>query len=220
MTLTMTVRGQDQIMATSTGSVGTSDAGAVRLWERLGTIGPPLAFILPLAVLWLLGGFDDFQWIGGSVTLAQSFAMLGAMCFPFAVFLYCGARWNQALAHASSAWPTTTGVVNESSVKGSEGRRRPSYRLELRYSYEVDGQSYDGDQAQFGPTRVTEKLPIETLAKRYPQGAQVTVHYDPDDPSTSVLDTSDEMARQMDWRIWYLAAAPFLVSVAVALWNQ
>jgi hypothetical protein len=203
--------------ARAASNVVSYDDRAIRLWDHVGTFGPPLAFILSLAIVWLSGGLDNFGW-NQPVTFLQSVAMLGAMCFPIAVFLFASARWTLALARASSAWPTTAGVVRESSVGTRRGSLRTVYWHALRYTYEVDGRSYDGDQAQFGPPNVTNKALVETVASRYAPGARVTVHYEPDDPATSTLETSDEMARQPDWRIWYFAAAPFVLSV-VLQWN-
>jgi hypothetical protein len=72
---------------------------------------------------------------------------------------------------------------------------------------------------QIGPARVTAEELVERLADRYPVGAQVTVHYDPADPSDAVLETSDEMARQNAWQIWVLLGAPIVISALVAIVN-
>jgi uncharacterized membrane protein YqaE (UPF0057 family) len=195
------------------------DPRSVAFWEWVMTVSPAIAFVLPLAAVWLLGGFVDFQWIDYPVTFFQSFAILGAMMFPFAAFYYARGRWNQARALASEAWPTVPGVIETSNVEQRLTRSGIFYKLALSYRYEVDGNGYDGDTAEFGPPRVTAQDLIEELAQKYPAGAKVTVHYDPDDPASSVLETSDEMARQNQWQIWLFAAVPIGLSIVVAIKN-
>ena len=196
------------------------DQNAVAFWEWVMTVGPPAACVLPLAVSWLFGGFVDFQWINQPVTLLQSFAILGAMCFPFAAFFAARNQWNVSRARASVTWPTAPGMVETSKIERRLTKNGTLYRLALTYGYRVDGNSYEGDTVEFGPPRVRAEELIEGLAKKYPAGAKVAVHYDPDDPATSVLETSDEMAWQDQWRIWLLVAAPFLISIFVSIKNS
>jgi uncharacterized protein DUF3592 len=196
------------------------DKAAVAFWEWVMTVGPALALVLPLAATWLIGGFEDFQWIDQPVTFVQSLGTLGAMCFPFAAFYYARMRWNQARAAASRNWPTVPGVVETSKVERRQGRWAAFYKLALGYRYEVDGRRYAGDTVQFGPARVTAWELIESLADKYPAGAQVTVHYDPDDPGSSVLETADEMAQQNQWQIWAFCAAPIVLSIVIAIKNS
>ncbi len=60
---------------------------------------------------------------------------------------------------------------------------------------------------------------LEALANKYPPGARVTVHYDPSDPTTAVLETSDALARRMDYRFWPLVIGPLVASVVVGIIN-
>jgi len=154
------------------------------------------------------------------VTPLQAFAILGAMLFPCAAFLYAQGEWNRVQARASRAWPTVPGVVQESRIDHKQTQYTRLHRLVLRYRYEVGRDGYDGDMAEFGPSWVRAKDSIEALAQKYPVGAKVTVHYDPNDPKTSVLDVSDAMARQNNWRIWLFVVFPFALAVVVAIVNR
>ena len=196
------------------------DPNEVAFWAWLMTVTPPVAFVLPLAACWLLGGFVDFQWVNQPVTFLQSLTILGAMCFPFAAFYAARRGWNEARARASVAWPTVQGRVDRSKIEQRLTKSGTFYRLALVYHYEVGGLYYEGDTVEFGSPRVTAEELIERLAAKYPAGAQVTVHYDPDDPATCVLEMSDEMARQNEWQIWFFLGAPFAISVAVAIKNS
>jgi hypothetical protein len=201
------------------------DANAVAFWEWVISIGPVLVGVLTFTAGWLGGAFVDFQWVDQPVTFVQAFVTLGTMCFPFAAFYAARLQWNVARSCASAGWPTVPGKVEQSRIAKSriaksQGQWAAFYRLALAYRYEVGGQEYEGDTVQFGPRRVTAQDLIERLADKYPAGAQVTVHYDPDDPATAVLETSDEMARQNQWQVWVLLAVPFGLSIMVAIFNR
>lgn len=182
-------------------------------------VAPAAALLLPLIAIWLLGGYENFQWVDKPVGFIGGFGILAPMLFPLGAFFYAQSRWNLARAHASRRWPTVPGVVQEDGVERRQNSYVILYKLALRYCYEVGGTSYEGDRVQFGPARVTARELIEGLAKKYPPGAKVDVHYDPNDPSTAVLETSDEMAQQNRWRVWFFFAGPFLLSGAAAIRN-
>jgi hypothetical protein len=168
----------------------------------------------------LLGGFEDFQLIGKPVTFLQSIGILGAMCFPFGAFHHARSQWNQARARVSRTWPTVPGQVQWSRIEQRvTGLPMWLHKLSLSYSYRVAGNAYEGNAVQFGPHYVNSRALIETLARKYPHGAAVTVHYDPGDPGASVLETSDQMARQNRWQIWAFFLTPILLSVVVAIKN-
>jgi hypothetical protein len=137
----------------------------------------------------------------------------------FGAFFYAQSRWYLARAPASRRWPTVPGVVQADEVERRQGLFIMFYKLALRYHYEVGGISHEGDRVQFGPARVAAKELIATLAEKYPPGAQVNVPYDPNDPSTAVLETSEEMTKQNRWRIWFLFIGPFFLSGVVAIRN-
>ena len=182
-------------------------------------VAPAGAMLLPLAVIWLIGGYEDLQWVDQPITFMQGLGILCPMFFPFGAFFWAQSRWNMARARASRRWPTVPGVVQADEVEQRQNSLVVFYKLALRYRYEVDGISYEGDRVQFGPVRVTAKELIEALAKRYPPGAQVNVYYDPNDPSTAVLETSDEMAQQNRWRLWFFFTGPFFLSGVAAIRN-
>jgi hypothetical protein len=190
-------------------------------WDRVGIAGPLAALVLPLLGGWLLGAFENFQ-LGSSqaVTPLQAFTLLGAMLFPCAAFVYAQDEWNRAQAHAARGWPTVPGEVHESRIDSKWSQHRRLYRLVLSYRYEVGRDGYDGDMAMFGPSWLTSRTSTEALARKYPVGAKVTVHYDPDDPKTSVLDVSDAMARQNSWRVWLFVLFPFAFTIVVAIVNR
>jgi hypothetical protein len=200
-------------------SSGLGDNASVAFWGGTMAVAPAAALLLPLTAIWLIGGYENFQWVGQSVTFIRGLGIIGPMFFPFGAFFYAQSRWNLARARASRRWPTVPGVVRGAEIERRQALYCVYYKLALSYRYEVGGTSYEGDRVQFGPARVTARELIETLATKYPPGAHVNVHYDPNDPSIAVLETSDEMAQQNRWRIWFFIAGPFFLSGVAAIRN-
>lgn len=206
-------------MSETKNSSEPADDTAVAFWAAAMAIAPAAALLLSLTATWLLGGYEDFQWVDQPVTFIQGLGILGPMFFPVGAFYYAQSRWNLARARASCRWPTVAGVVEADEVERRRGSMAVFYKLALRYRYEVGGTSYEGHRVQFGPARVTAKELIETLATKYPAGTKVDVHYDPNDPATAVIEPSGEMAQQNRWRIWFFFAAPFVLSGITAIRN-
>lgn len=200
--------------------VADNDKAAVDSLQLAMLLGPVAAFVLPLLTTGLLGGFDDFQWIDKPATFLQSLGILGAILFPLGTFYYARSKWNQERARLSRTWPTVPGQVQSSEIERRiTGLPMVMWRLALSYGYRVSEIGYQGDAVQFGARYVSSKELIFTLAKKYPPGAAVTVHYDPDDPATSVIETSDEMARQNRWQVWFCFLTPIVISIVGAIKN-
>lgn len=113
-----------------------------------------------------------------------------------AVVMFFGAR--QALEMGDSReWPTTQGQITSARIdkqsvsnphKGGYSGSSP-YRYEVRvsYSYQVDGLPYTGKRLRIRRTSYSnEKLARRELAD-YPVGQPVKVHYNLEEPESSVL---------------------------------
>ena len=96
----------------------------------------------------------------------------------------------------SSSWPTVEGMVTESTVVQSTGKRnRKTDVPQITYRYSVDGIEYVGTRFYFGsqyPESWTTGAKWTTDTKeyiaRYPPGTLLRVHYDPEDAATSVIE--------------------------------
>jgi Protein of unknown function (DUF3592) len=104
---------------------------------------------------------------------------------------------HQAIqANRSSSWPTVEGTVTESKVVQRTGRRgRKTDIPSITYRYSVGGVEHLGTRLFFGsqyPESWTNGAKWTTDTKeyigRYPPGASLRVHYDPDDAATSVVE--------------------------------
>ena len=69
-------------------------------------------------------------------------------------------------------------------VQDPDGERKTSLRV--TYRYRVHDKPYRNDRRQFGPEVLT--LTGGSIDPKYEPGASITVFYNPDDPSDSVLE--------------------------------
>ncbi len=122
------------------------------------------------------------------------------------------------LSTSTARWPVVTGRVVRSVMRtppvGTSGHDWNSTRrgsgvgirfennryLDLLYRFEVEGRSYEGSYVTPGNFRVGEQE--ESLARRFPEGKPVAVHYNPANPSDAVLDPVSVRPgdRSMPWK--------------------
>ncbi|WP_324292755.1 DUF3592 domain-containing protein, partial [uncultured Cohaesibacter sp.] len=135
-------------------------------------------------------------------------------------FVYAGLGFiGLSEAQIPDGWKSTPGQVMESDVEvitktASNGETMETYRPTIRYRYEVDGAFLFGDQIQRHQQERTLKGVAETEIENLRQGTNVTVHYNPENPSEAVLKTSDTIGRCRQFRQAYASASPALVSLS------
>jgi hypothetical protein len=106
--------------------------------------------------------------------------IVGSVC----LLLACGCaqgifHWLRK-AHVTSRWPTVPGKIT-SSWDVLKGER-------VKYDYAVDGKHYVGHRVCWGPRGGTAEPTYQELAEKYPPGREVKVYYDPNRPTTAVLE--------------------------------
>jgi hypothetical protein len=102
------------------------------------------------------------------------------------VVLIVGGVSFRMLSLRSRSWPVVSGVITESHITYSgTGTKRRSSGSHIAYRYGVNGTFYQGSVVSYAPDLLESAT---TTVNRYPQGAEVKVHYDPKDPATAVLD--------------------------------
>lgn len=97
-------------------------------------------------------------------------------------------------AKVAQSWPVTPGRVLSSRVvehesTDSEGGSSVSYEPKVEYQYNVMGQTYTARRIAFGANSFDYRKATE-IASRYPVGAGVNVHYNPDKVKDATLETS------------------------------
>lgn len=109
------------------------------------------------------------------------------------LFIWIGIDQVQK-ATASEEWPSVQGTVRSSGVReetSSSGSRRSSsttYHASVVYDYQVGGQAYQGERISYGEYGTGDSGRAQKIAAGYPEGAEVRVYYQPDDPQESVLE--------------------------------
>ena len=84
---------------------------------------------------------------------------------------------------------TRSQVATDVEVERVDIHRARVNELDLEYVYEVDGKEYRGYRITGLNVRTSNVDTVKAQVDKYPKGSKVTVHYDPADPATSVLET-------------------------------
>ena len=102
---------------------------------------------------------------------------------------------SMQLGEASTNWPTVEGVIKSAQIGDTgrparEGDSR-SYHPEIRYEYLVDGETFTSERISFRLEGIQShaRPEIAEIVASYRPGSKVTVHYNPEDPSVSCLET-------------------------------
>jgi hypothetical protein len=99
----------------------------------------------------------------------------------------------------SRGWSTAPGTITSSQLGSvhiaGRGGGRTEWSADVSYQYVVDGQTFTGHRVNFDDARNTDRDGMAALVSRYPAGQTVTVHYNPSDPTSTVLDVSPPASR-------------------------
>ena len=98
---------------------------------------------------------------------------------------------NIRRAQISKNWPSVTGRIVTSSFRAEHRDSDSSdrYIADIQYTYDVTGQTYSGNRVAYGLRKeVKSRRTLEELIQRYTTGSEVSVYYNPDDPSSAVLE--------------------------------
>jgi hypothetical protein len=119
----------------------------------------------------------------------------------FGLALVGTADVNQFRARRSRGWAVTDAVILRSTLKrhvlaGSERASQVYYEPEIHYQYQVAGRIYQGKRIFFGSAQIDPEAALSVLSK-YPPGTSAVIHFNPNKPSQSVLETLAPAARSM-----------------------
>jgi hypothetical protein len=94
--------------------------------------------------------------------------------------------WRNAwFAHASLRWPTTPARIGYLGL--SRGKRTDAYRLVARYSYTVNGMTYESTRWRFGSGPSGNMAAITLAVSTEIKPIDPVVFYDPNGPSRCCL---------------------------------
>jgi hypothetical protein len=110
-----------------------------------------------------------------------------------ALILFFVRRRIAAKAAASLSWPSAEGSITSSAVQShwDQSQQRNTYSAAIQYVYRIEDVDYRSSRVAWGGrASSTDDRPARELAGRYPVGAAVRVHYNPDKRSEAVLEPS------------------------------
>lgn len=125
-----------------------------------------------------------------------------------ALFLAGLAIRTRRRAAAAYAWPTTQGVVLDSTVKSTFNKG--SYAPKITYGYSVGGQRYQSSVMSRDFESGSSRDTAEAKANQYPVGREVVVRYNPEKPQEAVL----ELVTPVVWWLYLLAGLSLIMGVA------
>lgn len=101
--------------------------------------------------------------------------------------------WSIMRGQQSRSWPSTSGTILQSAIDtfqstDEDGSTSTTYGVRLQYQFSVGGRQYEGSRRAFTNMRTSSYRRTQKILDAYPQGGAVTVFYDPDDPSSCVLE--------------------------------
>jgi hypothetical protein len=129
------------------------------------------------------------------------------------LFMLGFALWRAVQGARTRKWPSVPGTVLTSNtiarrakkLQSEEGEEEPTtqvlYHAEIKYTYTVGGREYTGEHLRLDSLEVSSEEHARKVTARYPQGASVTVYYNPADPSQALLEPGPGAS------VWMLIAA-------------
>jgi hypothetical protein len=128
----------------------------------------------------------------------------------------------KARSMAGQGWPTVEGRIIESKVEervhdDDDGNRSYYYEAVITYEYFVNGSRYTSSRLGWEDYLVRDsRAEAQQFADSYPTGKVVIVHYDPEKPEFSLLDTSLPQ-RPNEAGIGYFIGCGVILAIALAL---
>lgn len=160
-----------------------------------------------VGVLW---GFQPvFDYLRSFVPRQENSAFVVAITGFGLVWALLLEGMRRAIGRAK-AWPVAPGRIETSEVEEFTGtigdksdRLQTLYRSNIVYSYNAGGRSYRGTSlGSHGTVTANYEGPARRAVARYKVGDAVKVHYDPKNPSESVVDPRTPMM------LWFFALVP------------
>ncbi len=90
------------------------------------------------------------------------------------------------------SWPAAAGVVTEQELASGTLTTTQTTRQIMRYSYTVNGAEYSGTLQMIMGKTMGENVRKQAFLDDYPVGKSLEVHYDPADPSKSLIEAESE----------------------------
>jgi hypothetical protein len=111
--------------------------------------------------------------------------IIGVLILVFGISLFLPARAARKKDQIRKAWPTVQGTVMSSQVTAQPplirgGKEILQYDVAVKYQFRSGGQLHFGSAVSY-PRYLYTKEEADRITARYPAGANVTVHHNPED---------------------------------------
>ena len=117
-------------------------------------------------------------------------------------------------AKASADWPTIEATILSSEVVTKRKDSKTMYSADINYAYEVENKKYKSNQIRIGgSTSSSNSSGAYDTTDKYPKGAKVEAHYNPDKPAEAVLEAGTTFMTHLPYYVGLL----FLVLGAFTL---
>jgi len=181
-------------------------------------IAAPIAALICVAILYHSAA--TASWSRMAAEWLRDVAAAGIAPFPVGAYFVADGWLGLRRATAAARWPCAKGRIESSSVRRSYASpARCYYAPVVFYRYTVADRAFDGHAFQSVGTAYASEAEARAITGRYPAGAEVTVHYDPQRPWIGMLDLGNRAARR---RILIGAAclvAP-IIFATLAAWDN
>jgi hypothetical protein len=116
------------------------------------------------------------------------FLTAGVLALFVSLILYLRFSRDDARGERSLAWPTTNGHITQSRLDVREHRTQSAEYVDLiDYEYTVGGRPFHGQTVDLQVRNVNDRAAMQAFVDSYTAGQEVSVHYDPQDPSRALL---------------------------------
>jgi hypothetical protein len=184
---------------------------------------PVVVLAIDAAFYWSMKGWTYNVREHGMAAFWPGVLMFGLFFFPIGAGLLANAMFDLWSAQASTRWRVAEGRITDSTIEVHEYTRRAwigwetyqEYLPKVAYAYEAAGSNYTNDLTAFGLAPLETRAEAEQMLRGYPKGGAVRVHYDPDDPGTSVLQSAGGWAFKALGAALVLTLTPFVIAIFV-----
>jgi len=106
----------------------------------------------------------------------------------FNVFVIGIMIYMQNASKAALNWPSVPGKIKSSRIHYTSSYSKSSPSPWVEYAYEVDGKTYKSMTISPDGMLTNDQQQAENIVARYPKGTDVSVYYNPSNPSKACLE--------------------------------
>ena len=106
-------------------------------------------------------------------------------------------RWNARRSMRVADWPTTPGTITQISVDEKSDGDGSTYKVNVQYTYTVDGVAHEGSRLAFGYDESNDREAHDEIYQKLKDARMVDVRYNPSNPSESCLSFGIHRSIQM-----------------------